>query len=166
MISLCPATLADGATLANLMQLYSYDWSELNQLEVNDNGRFADYPLEAYWRDPWRHPFLLKVDEKLAGLALITERSRLTGSSEVFDMAEFFVMRRYRRQGVGLVAAAAAFALFRGNWELRQRPENTAATAFWRRAIQSYTQHPYQEVYWNDATWVGPVQRFSSMRAS
>lgn len=162
MISLTPAATDERAALESLMQLYSYDWSELGPLDVGDDGRFADYPLDGYWQEGWRHPFLLRVDGKLAGFALILERSRLTGAAGVFDMAEFFVMRRYRRRGVGFAAASAAFDRFKGPWEIRQREENVAATAFWRRVIGQYTGGNYDEVHWKDATWTGPVQRFST----
>lgn len=162
MVSLHAAGEVDRVALENLMQLYAYDWSELADLDVGHDGRFQDYPLEPWFRDDWRHPFLVRVGEKLAGFALIQERSRLSGARGVFDMAEFFVMRRYRRRGVGLTAAALAFARFRGSWEVRQRERNEAATAFWRRAIGSYTGGRFDEVFWKDETWTGPVQRFST----
>jgi len=165
MISLDPAARDDQPVLNNLMQLYIYDWSELRPLDVGDNGRFEDYPLDVYWQDTWRHPFLLRVDGKLAGFALVSGRSRLTGNPGVFDMAEFFVMRKYRRQGVGRTAACAVFDRFTGAWEIRQRQDNLDATAFWRRTIAGYTGGQYREVQWNDGTWTGPVQLFSSERS-
>jgi predicted acetyltransferase len=166
MIALDPAATEERAVLDNLMQLYVYDWSEVLPLDVGDRGRFADYPLDPYFRDDWRHPFLVRVDGKLAGFALVSARSWLTGAAGVFDMAEFFVLRRYRRQGVGLAAACAAFDRFRGPWEVRQRDAATQATAFWRRAIAHYTGGRYQEVRWDDAAWTGPVQTFSSASSS
>jgi predicted acetyltransferase len=146
------------------MQLYVYDWSELGPLDVGENGRFAEYPLDGYWRDDFRHPFLLRVDDRLAGFALVQEKSRLSGAAGIFDMAEFFVMRRYRRRGVGLAAAALAFDRFRGPWEVRERVGNDAATAFWRRAIDQYTSGRFDEVQWSNETWTGPVQSFSTER--
>ena len=162
MITLSHASKAERPTLDNLMQLYIYDWSELRPLDVGDDGRFPDYPLDAYWQDSWRHPLLLRVDGRLAGFALVSEGSRLTGAPGVFDMAEFFVMRRFRRKRVGLAAAAAAFDRFKGPWEIRQHDENTAATAFWRSAIDRYTGGNYREVRWDDRAWTGPVQMFTS----
>ncbi|HTA20455.1 MAG TPA: GNAT family N-acetyltransferase, partial [Polyangia bacterium] len=99
MISLDPATRDERGVLENLFQLYAYDWSEIRPLDVGPDGRFEDYPLDAYWLEPWRHPFLLRVDGKLAGFALVSQRSRLTGAGGVNDLAELFVMRRYRRRG-------------------------------------------------------------------
>jgi predicted acetyltransferase len=161
MIALHPATKNERSALENLIQLYSYDWSELLPMNVGETGRFDDYPLDSYWQEEWRHPFLLRVDGKLAGFALVSTRSHLTGASGVADMAEFFVMRRYRRSGVGRAAARAAFEQFKGQWEIRQRYENTEATAFWRRVVDEYTRGAYQEVRWDDAAWTGPVQTFS-----
>jgi predicted acetyltransferase len=161
-ITLTPATSDERAALESLLQLYTYDWSEMGPFDVGEDGRFEDYPLDAYFQDQGHHPLLLRVDGKLAGFALVVERSRLDGAAGVLDMAEFFVMRRYRRKGVGLAAATAAFDRFRGRWEIRQREQNVAATAFWRRVVDRYTHGKYEEVQWNDAAWKGPVQRFSN----
>jgi predicted acetyltransferase len=166
MITLLRATQDERMSLENLMQLYAYDWSELRPLDVADNGRFADYPLDVYWQQDWRHPFLLRVDGKVAGFALISTQSYLTGASGVTDMAEFFVMRKYRRSGVGRAAAIAAFGQFKGPWEVRQRDENMEATAFWRRVIAQYSGGNFQEIQWHDAAWTGPVQRFSTVKAA
>jgi predicted acetyltransferase len=162
MISLDPAGAAERHVLENLFQLYAYDWSELGWLEVGSDGRFSDPALDAYWQGGHHHPFLIRVDGRVAGFALVAARSRLTGTAGVFDMAEFFVMRKYRRQGVGFAAASAAFDRFPGRWEIRQRDENVAATLFWGRVVARYTGGSYQEVRCNDATWVGPVQTFTN----
>jgi predicted acetyltransferase len=161
-VSMRPAAAEDRAVLENLAQLYTYDWSEMSHFDIGENGRFEDMALAPYWTDDWRHPFLLRVGDRLAGFALILERSRLTGAPGVFDMAEFFVLRKFRRQGVGLQAAFTAFDRFKGRWEVRQRDENAAATAFWRRAIGEYTRGNYQEVRWNSPKWTGLVQTFST----
>jgi predicted acetyltransferase len=162
MISLDLAAPEESGALGNLMQLYVYDWSEVLPLDVGSDGRFDDYPIDVYWTEAWRHPFLLRVDSQLAGFVLVSERSRLTGASGVADMAELFVVRRYRRRGVGVAAATAAFERFKGPWEVRQRRDNVDATTFWRKVIARHTNGKYEEIDWNDATWNGPVQQFST----
>ena len=162
MICLEPATAAERPVLENLFQLYAYDWSDLAPLDVGPDGRFANPSLDVYWQGGHHHPFLIRVDGRLAGFVLVAGRSRLTGAAGVFDMAEFFVMRKYRRQGVGFAAGAAAFDRFPGRWEIRQRDENAAASAFWRRVIARYTGGTYEERRCDDATWVGPVQTFTN----
>ncbi len=149
-------------TIQNLSQLYAYDWSELLALDVGDDGRFHVGSLEAYDQDDRCHPFLFRVEGQVAGFALVCARSRLTGALDVFDMAEFFVLRRYRRQGIGREAACALFGRFKGAWEVRQRAEHPAATRFWRAVITQYTNRDLDEVSWQDAHGSGPVQRFST----
>jgi len=77
-------------------------------------------------------------------------------------MTEFFVLRRFRRHGVGRGAAFAAFDRFEGPWEVRQRLENADATAFWRRTIREYTRGNYEETRWHRPEWSEIVQRFST----
>jgi predicted acetyltransferase len=154
-----------------LMQLYIYDFSELMPLEVDELGRFAGgTPLATCWRQSWRHAYLIRTAPagagRIAGFTIIDERSHLTGDPEVADVAEFFVLRRYRRQGVGLAAAIAAFALFPRRWEVRQTASNQAATHFWRRAITACTSGAYSEAFVDDARWRGPVQSFDLRRAA
>ena len=136
-VQISAAAPEDRARLGALFELYAYDFSEILGLDVGDDGRFRAPALDAYWTDPRRHAFLIRVDERLAGFALVQERSRLTGKEAVCDVAEFFVMRRYRRHGIGDRAARWLFDWFRGRWEVRQKAENEAATAFWRRVIDS-----------------------------
>jgi predicted acetyltransferase len=139
------ATVHDQAALRQLLELYAHDFSERTGADVGDDGRFGWNHLERYWGEPDRHPFLFRVGGRLAGFALVH-------SGPPHDMAEFFVLRKYRRGGVGTDAARAVFARFPGEWQVRQQFENTGAIDFWRRAIPV----PYDETP-NDE---GPVQRF------
>lgn len=163
LISLEPAAEDERASLEHLVQLYCYDWSELlTDFHAGEDGRFPGIALAPYWNEEGRHALVLRVDAKLAGFALVGGVSRLSGTRGVFDMAEFFVMRGFRRRGVGLAAAFAAFDRFKGPWEVRQRDENAAATSFWRRAIGAYTGGNYREVRWTGPEWNGLVQSFAT----
>jgi predicted acetyltransferase len=160
------ARAEDHARLAALFELYAYDFSEVLGLDVGDDGRFRAPALDGYWTDPRRHAFLIRVDERLAGFALVQEQSRLTGELGVRDVAEFFVMRRYRRHGIGEHTAGWVFDRFPGRWEVRQRAQNQGATAFWRRAIGRYTGGRFEDLRWDDERWQGPVQRFETTGAA
>jgi predicted acetyltransferase len=161
-IRVAAAAQSDQETLRNLFQLYVYDFSEILPLDVEETGRFKEESLDSYWTDAWRFPFLLRADEHLAGFALVHYKSRLSAADDVWDMAEFFVLRRHRRAGVGTVAARWIFATHPGKWEIRQRNASVSATAFWRRAIATYTNGCFTEELLDDQRWRGPVQRFTS----
>src|SRR5882757_9534064 len=87
--------------LANLLELYIHDFSEFLDVQLGPDGRFGYPHLPLYWLEPDRHPFLVKTEGELAGFALITRGQSVSGDEIVRDMSEFFVVRRYRRLGVG-----------------------------------------------------------------
>ncbi len=160
-VALTPATEVDAPMLARLLQLYAYDFSEIMQLDVGEDGCFTGgTPLASCWSEPWRHAYVIRAGEHVAGFCILDERSRLTGATTTCDVAEFFVMRRYRRNGVGVRAAHLAFELFRRPWEVRQTRTNAAATSFWRHAIGLYTNGAFTETVVDDERWRGPVQSF------
>ena len=140
------ASLSDKAVLRRLVQLYHYDFSEWNGDDVDEHGEFGHQYLDHYWTDQDSHPFLIRQADRWAGFALV----RTEG---VNDMSEFFVMRKYRRSGVGQAAARQVFALFPGAWQVRQLHGNDAATAFWRAVVPSG--------YAETVTGEGPVQLFT-----
>jgi predicted acetyltransferase len=162
-VELVPTTAGDEPGLRRLMQLYAYDFSEFMGLDVGDDALFdVGDALSRCWSEPWRHAFRVRVDGRLAGFVILDERSRLTGDPEVMDVAEFFVMRKYRRKGVGAVCATMAFDLFPRKWEVRQQGTNAAATAFWRSTIHHYTGGRFQETVFDEERWRGPVQSFDA----
>jgi predicted acetyltransferase len=55
-------------TVANLFELYAYDFSDFRDLELGDDGRFGDIELPLYWSEPDRHAFLFKVRQKRQAL--------------------------------------------------------------------------------------------------
>lgn len=54
-------------------------------------------------------------------------------------MDEFFVIRRYRRRGIGTQMAHEVWRRFPGAWEIRVMEANTKAGEFWERAIAKFT---------------------------
>ncbi|SRR5581483_2939335 len=127
-IEVIEAREADRSVLRHLLELYRYDFSEFDGADVDEHGEFGYRYLDNYWTEPDRHPYLIRSDGKWAGFALVR-------SGDPNDMAEFFVLRKYRRSGVGRDAAHAVLRRFPGRWTVRQLLTNTAASAFWRAAI-------------------------------
>ena len=126
--------------LENLMELYLYDFSEIGgqDLHVGPDGRFS-YSLDEYFGGTDRHPFVIRVGEHLAGFALIKRGSETENDSTSMDVAEFFVMRGYRRHGVGRAAAETLWDRFRGRWLVRVLLTNPRALSFWEGAVAAYT---------------------------
>jgi predicted acetyltransferase len=142
------------------MQLYLYDFTELGGPSIGEDGRFTYFYLDTYWRQEGRHPFLIRVDGALAGFALVTDRRLFEPGEDGHELAEFFVMRAYRRHGVGRAAARQVFERFPGRWWVGELASNRPAIAFWRRVIGEVTQGRYDEERWDRHGWLGVVQSF------
>lgn len=133
-------------TLKQLLELYTYDFTEFEAFEVDEDGLFGYDYFEEYWLEPTRHPFFVKVNGKLAGFVLV--RVLPTPDSEVqqlHSIAEFFIMKRYRRLGIGKAVSHQIFHMFLGAWEVFQLENNLPAIGFWRASIRDYTANHYQE---------------------
>jgi predicted acetyltransferase len=131
---------------------------------VNDQGVYPDVYLPLYWLEPQRRPFLIRVAGKLAGFVLVQVDidGLIDPPRKVNQIAEFFVLKKYRQGGVGAFAAQATFDLFPGNWEVNQIAGNLPAQTFWRKIIGRYTNEHYREVFFDNDTHRGPIQTFYS----
>lgn len=138
-VTLEPAASDAMPVLANLLELYQHDLSATFSVDVRSDGRFGYEFLPFYWSEPERRfPFLIRCDGKLAGFVLATVGSPVSADPDVHDVAEFFVLRRYRRAGVGRKAAFALWNRLPGRWIVRVFIENVAAVDFWSRIIADY----------------------------
>lgn len=134
-------TNADRELVARMVQFYIYDFSELNHWEIGSDGLFPSIEcFDEMWTDADRYPRILMMDSEPAGFALVQQVS--TGN---FDMEQFFVMRKFRRSGLGKSAAHMLFHEFSGKWTVRQISSNLAAQAFWRSVVADYTKGDFRE---------------------
>jgi Acetyltransferase (GNAT) family len=108
-VELAHVAYGDKAVLRRLIEFYDYDFSEILGWDVNEHehGTFGYRYFDQYWTDHDRHPLFIRVNGRLAGFALVS-------AGDPHDMAELFIMRKYRRAGVGTEAAQAIFKRFPG----------------------------------------------------
>ena len=163
-VSLEVAAPGQRSTLANLFQLYTHDFSDFwvgrEDGELQEDGRFPPYDyLGSYWTDADRTPLLIRAGGHLAGFALINTFSH-SGLSLDAAVAEFFVVRKHRRSGVGLAAATRIIAARPGQWELAVARRNTLALPFWRRVAAAVAGMAVEELDRDDDLWNGPILRF------
>ena len=138
-IEVIPAQPDQEAILANLLELYLHDFSEFRDLELEPDGTFGYRRLSLYWSESGRHPFLVWVEGKLAGFILVKRGSEVSGDETAWDVAEFFVLRGYRRRGIGTQIALEVWRRFPGQWEVRVMESNVSARDFWAHAISILT---------------------------
>jgi predicted acetyltransferase len=129
-----PATDDHKPIIANLIQLYLYDMTESMPFPVGPDGRFEYDFFDRFWR----FPYLIYAGDELAGFALVIDECPLTGRQSCWFMAEFFVLKAYRRHGVGSAALTAITVAHPGAWHIGVPLDNLPAQAFWGGALKPY----------------------------
>jgi predicted acetyltransferase len=132
--TLVRATDAQKPVFANLIQLYLHDMTEGGPFPIGPDGRYEYDFLDRFWQ----HPYLIYCGDELAGFALVIEQCPVTGLDPCWFMAEFFVLRTYRRRGLGKAAASAILQLHPGRWHVAVIEYNLRAAAFWAQTLAGY----------------------------
>ena len=104
-IEIIAASLEKKPIIAQLYELYTYEMTDLADFDINDNGYYGYKELPLYWNDSNKHPYLVWVNKKLAGFVLVQKGSPIDANPDVWDIAEFFIMRKFRKKGIGRFVA-------------------------------------------------------------
>ncbi len=145
-ITLKGAQPSDSSLLAHLLEFYMYDLAEIFALKLRPDGRFGYDKLPLYWSEPETHfPYLIRCNSDVAGFALVTRGSTATDNPDDLDLAEFFVLRPYRRHGIGRRAAFLLWDQLPGQWIVRVSEMNREGLPFWEAAIRAYTLGAYAQ---------------------
>lgn len=147
-VSLLPAADGDKPVIANLIQLYLYDMTEFMPFPVGADGRFEYGFLDRFWS----HPYFIMQGKEIAGMALVVDECPLTGRAPCWFMAEFFVLKANRKQGVGKAALDLALAAHPGPWHIAVPHANGAAQAFWGRALADRSVPP-RDIHFDGDDW-------------
>jgi predicted acetyltransferase len=130
--------------LLNLSKLYTYDLSEIasqfHGYRCDEKGQYSEC-VRKFLEDPSSDCYLFKMTDEWAGFAVVKRTIQAKSSAsklQVSQMAEFFLVRKFRRKGVATTAACRIFDCYPGKWEVSVWPENNSACSFWSSAISDY----------------------------
>lgn len=121
------AQIHDKVIIRNLLQLYLYDMTEfeIENRSLNKSGEYDYRYLDHYWTEKGRYPYLLFAGKEIAGFALVRKMKNH------YSMAEFFVLRKFRRHGLGLRCVTEILQKHGGAWRIHFLKTNEAAEKFW-----------------------------------
>ncbi|MBA2651733.1 MAG: GNAT family N-acetyltransferase [Tatlockia sp.] len=146
-IKFIPATLADHPTIQNMARFYVYDMSEYlgneEGWEIPEDGLYECIDFKKYWEDESSFPFIIRYENELIGFAIVDKKG--SEPSVDFNMAQFFVARKFKHKGIGRYIAEQCFKKFAGVWEIMVIPGNEGAYRFWRSAIKNYSSNQFAE---------------------
>jgi predicted acetyltransferase len=145
--TLVVAESKDWKIVRNLSRFYVYDISGycgfLPGWETPIDGLYKCTSFKKYFNSDKCFPFLIKVDEELAGFVLIDKKASTKDVD--WKMGQFFVVRKFQKLGIGQKTAVQVFQMFPGSWEVSVIPENTGAIRFWKTIISSYSRGNFSE---------------------
>jgi predicted acetyltransferase len=137
MIEVVPVREDEKLILSHLLELYHNEFSDYEGTDVNALGLYGYSYLDYYWTEERRFAYFIKVDGKLAGFAMVCNHCYVSKDPSTNFMAEFFVMRKYRRRGIGKQVAQDVIKRHPGKWELTVHLDNHPSHPFWEQVIQS-----------------------------
>ena len=157
--------------IESLTQFYIYEFMWIEppcsiHVESDDQDCYPPFAdLDRYWRIEGFHPLLIRVEERLAGFALINTHSR-RGEKVERNMAEFFIAREHRGRGVATEAVRLILAQYPGRWEIAVAERNVSAKVFWPRAIAAAPNvFELVRLEGDSRHWRGPIWSFQSAAA-
>lgn len=137
------------AALFQLFQLYYYENSDWAEEDIGEDGLFDVCPesIASYVTDPAKRAYWIRKDGALAGF-VVTEKVHLPDGGVAEELADLFILKRYRRQGLASAAVLELASIFDGPWLVAVYRNDTRATAFWQDAFNSLPTacvRPYQD---------------------
>jgi predicted acetyltransferase len=147
----------DRLPVQRMLELYQHDLSDIWDQDLDLHGEYG-YALDRYWSGQECHAYVATVAGRYAGFALVDRAAKV--GRDTYWMDQFFVLRKYRRRGVGRHLARQVLGSLPGDWEIGQMPENHAAQAFWRSVVAACTAGRFEERRISDGWWQGVVQCF------
>jgi predicted acetyltransferase len=118
--------------------------------------------LDSYWQKQNRFPFFIEGDEKILGFALINDYNLVIDDGK--NIAEFYIKKELRKNGIGKEASRQVFNLFPAKWEIRQIVENPKAHNYWLKIISEFTKNNFTEEFVKNDKWHGWIQTFDMNR--
>jgi len=129
--------------LRNLFEHYLHDMSEWFEIDTQADGSYT-YDTALIWKDGY-DAYLAKVGDSITGFALVGPADEWWGDIGGYDVHEFFVLRRFRRSGIGQRMATLLWNERPGAWLVRVLEANAPAVNFWRATVASYSRGSYEE---------------------
>lgn len=141
-VSLQPIEIKERHVLENLFSYYVYEFSRALAISPDKNGKFTveSDKLNPYWLRDDHHAYFILCDGELAGFVLVR---RYPPNIAVWDIDQFFVLRKFKGKGVGKKALMSVLEKQPGNWQIRILKENIRVLGFWQTVVESLVGEAY-----------------------
>jgi predicted acetyltransferase len=133
--------------LRQLITLFLHDLSEFNSdLEINQsNGLFEFDVFEWFFEKEGLTPFFIHEEDKIIGFILLQSGQFSNQEFADYVLNSFFIIKKYRRRGLGKEACKEFFKQFPGRYAISQVKTNTPAIHFWKSIYKSFSIEFYEK---------------------
>lgn len=122
--------------LWNLLQKYLCELSPYFDLEVDEKGNFPYEHFEDYFSDPSRRAYIIYDGDSVAGFVMLNKVSEF-GEDIDYSVAEFFILPKFRRTGLGSDIFLVLRKQFKGQWEIKYHVDNIPAVNYWTKVTST-----------------------------
>jgi len=135
-LALVDALPAQEDIYRNLVNLQFHDLSEFrDNFDILEGGRFV-WPFSACFesKNEKHHPLLILYKNKIVGFLIFSVFNGKKTNTEYY-LVEMFILRMYRKKGIGKTVIQMIFDEFKGEYHLDIAEKNIAAIKFWEKLI-------------------------------
>jgi predicted acetyltransferase len=139
-LRLSTAAKSEAAIIGQLMQRYLAEFAEFTEVKKSKDGLYVYDYLDHYWHTSDRYPYFISLGDQIAGFCLVRDEEDPTLGTQYTELAEFFVEKPFRHQGIGKAAFHQLLALHRRVWRVAVLESNQSGSAFWKRVLQQFAE--------------------------
>ena len=147
MIDILLAPIEKKHIIRHLLELYVHDMSEWEQTDVNEAGLYGYKYLDHFWTEDGRYPYLMTADGHYCGFAFV-RTAPVQG--EYNSIAEFFIMRKYRKHGLARHLLEYVHEHHLGEWSHSAHINNLVSQAMCRKVFPALAVDGVQETVSED----------------
>jgi len=123
--------------LKNIMSLYLHDMSEFgDDLKVNEEGIFEYEGFDLYFKTEDLKPFFITYQGEVAGFVFLNSGKYVPREID-YEVHELFLLKGYRKKGIGNAAIQNLLELYRGKYKIAQISCNKLAINFWTKFYEN-----------------------------
>jgi predicted acetyltransferase len=134
-LSISPIGPESDVLLRNLFEHYIHDMAEWFDIDTRADGSYS-YDTSLVWQKGC-DVYLAKAGDAIAGFAIVGPATEWVGENGVHDVREFFVIRRFRRRGLGQRMATLLWNERPGAWLVRSSKRMRRRSGFGDRRLQA-----------------------------
>jgi len=119
--------------------LFLHDLSEFNEeLEIDErSGLFEMEEFDWFFEKEGLTPYFIVHEGKRIGFMLLQSGPFVNKERYDYLVHSFFLLRKYRRKGLGKQACVRLFDQLPGRYAIGQLSNNEPAVAFWKNVYRS-----------------------------